>query len=82
MTTRPELLVRITPIFREVFDQPNLVISETLSANEVDEWDSLNHISLIVAIEEEFKGEFSTDELAGMKNIGDLLNVILARKWA
>lgn len=76
MNNNQELIKRITPIFREVFNRADLVVSEELNATQVKEWDSLNHISLIVALEGEFGCEFSTEELAKMQKVGDLLDIL------
>ena len=77
-TMREKILERLTPIFQEVFN-PNVVVIETLDASQVEEWDSLNHIALIIAIEEEFGLEFSTDEIAQMQKVGDLVDILVRR---
>lgn len=67
---------RLNDIFREVFDDDTLQITPEMTANDVDGWDSLSHINLIIAIESEFNIRFSQKELLAYKNIGDLLNGI------
>jgi acyl carrier protein len=65
---------------QEVFDSTFLervVVTPQLSAAEVSEWDSLAHISLIIAVEETFNVKFRTGEVEGTKNVGDLANLIL-----
>lgn len=79
METKENLLKRITPVFQQVFNRPDLVVDHALTATQVEEWDSLNHISLIVALEEKFGFEFSTEELAGMQNVGDFLDVLVKK---
>jgi len=54
-------------------------VSRSMTAVDVAEWDSLNHINLIVAIEREFKIKFTTAEVAGLKNAGDLIDLILRK---
>ena len=66
----------ITPVFREVFDAPQLVLSPTLSANDVKNWDSLNHITLIVELESLTHLQFTTDELANLRNVGDFVQLL------
>lgn len=66
-------------IFREVFDDDAIAITPQMTANDVEGWDSLSHITLIVAIEIKFKIEFNRKELRGFKNVGDLLNAISAK---
>ena len=70
---------RLTSTFQKVFHDPSLEISRSMTANDVEDWDSLTHINLIVAIEREFKVKFTTGEVSALKNVGDLMDVI-ARK--
>ncbi len=62
----------LTEVFRTVFDQPELVLRDNMTAEDVENWDSLNHIDLIVAIEKKFKIKFTTREVTGLKTVGDL----------
>lgn len=66
---------KLEVIFREVLD-PALVLSDDLDASQVPAWDSLNHITLIVEIEEKFGVELTTDELAGLLNVGDMIDLL------
>ncbi|WP_306536938.1 acyl carrier protein [Geobacter sp.] len=72
MTTKE----RLNAIFCEVFDDETIEIRSEMTANDVDGWDSLSHINLVVAIEAKFKMKFSQKELQSFKNIGDLLKGI------
>ncbi len=65
-------LQALTGVFREVFDNPGLVLHDGMTAADVENWDSLNHIDLIVAIERKFKIKFTTREVASLKTVGDL----------
>lgn len=67
---------RLTPIFREVFDNDAIVVSPGMTAAEVEEWDSLTHIRLMVAIEQAFGLRFSTAEISSFKNVGELARCI------
>lgn len=69
-------LERLNAIFCEVFDDDGLKISPKMTANDVDGWDSLSHVNLIVAVETAFKIRFNQKELLTFKNIGDLLGCI------
>jgi acyl carrier protein len=62
----------LTDVFRAVFDQPELVLRDEMTAADVENWDSLNHIDLIVAVERKFKIKFTTREITGLKTVGDL----------
>lgn len=74
-----ELLVRLNEIFCEVFDDDDIKITPEMTANDVDGWDSLSHVNLIVAIETKFNILFSQKELLTFKNVGDLLNCIRSK---
>ncbi len=72
------LIARLQPIFRDILD-PNLVLTEDLDASKVPQWDSLNHISLVVAIESEFGIELSAEELATLRNVGDMARLLAVK---
>ncbi len=74
-----QLFEKLTKIFHEVFANPNLVLSETLTANDVDSWDSLTHMILITEIETAFAVKFKLKELNKMKNVGDLVEIITTK---
>ena len=77
--TNDEILERLTVIFRDVFDDDALEISEWTAAHSVNGWDSLTHINLIVAVEKAFHITFTTKEVQGLSNVGDLLRLIARR---
>ena len=66
-------------IFRDVLDDEEIVLTDTTTADDVDEWDSLSHIQLIVAVEKAFKVKFTSKEILSWKNIGELVESILTR---
>ncbi len=70
---------RLSSIFRDVFDDESLVLRDDLTAEDVDNWDSLTHINLIVAIEKAFRIRFTTSEVSGLKNVGDLEALVSAK---
>ena len=63
----------LKPIFREVFENDTLEITEQTVAADIEEWDSINHIYLIVAIEKKFKVKFTTTKIQNRKSVGDIL---------
>lgn len=69
-----QIFGRLTPIFHEVLDNESIVLSRDLSADEVDEWDSLTHIRLIVAVEQAFQVSFPSMEIADLQNVGDMVD--------
>ncbi|MBW6512826.1 MAG: acyl carrier protein [Desulfuromonadaceae bacterium] len=66
----------LEPVFHEVFDDDTIELRAEMTADEVDGWDSLSHVNLIVAIESKFKIRFSQKELLTFRTVGDLLNSI------
>ena len=69
----------LAQIFEDVFDEDSIEITPELSAKDVDGWDSLTHIRLILTIEKAFKIKFSTSEIGKLQNVGDLVTLIGAR---
>lgn len=70
------LMDTLTEVFRMVFDDDSIVIAPETTANDIDGWDSLSHVNLIIAVEARFRVRFSQKELLTLKNVGDLLNMI------
>lgn len=77
--TREDILKKLNIIFQDVFDDNGLIITEKTSAFDIDEWDSFNHINLIVATEREFKIKFQVGEPQKMKNVGEMIDIIFER---
>ena len=75
-----EVVLRLTEVFRMVFDNENLMLSENLTANDVENWDSLTHMVLISAIENKFDIKFKLKELNKLRNVGDLISIILTKQ--
>jgi acyl carrier protein len=71
-----QLHSQVTDTMREVFGEPELVITDAMQAGDVEAWDSLNHINLIVALEKNFRIRFTTGEIKNLRNVGDLLALI------
>ena len=78
--SRQEIYVKLTPLFQDVFDDDDVVPNDTLSAHDVDEWDSLSHIRLIVAIEGDFAMKFTTAELSTLENVGQMVGLIESKQ--
>ncbi len=74
-----EIYARLNDVFRDVFDDYEIVISPETTAADVDGWDSLNHIRLILSVSREFGIQFSASEVANFKNVGDLVTAITRR---
>ncbi len=79
MSEPKDLQPRLTRVFREVFDDDALEITATTSADDIDAWDSLMHITLVLAVEREFKVRLSAAEAGLLANVGELQKLIVAR---
>ncbi len=77
--TQEEVLNILQNIFRDVFDEDDLVIEGSTNAEDIEDWDSLNHINLISATEKELKITFALGELAGLKDVAAMIDLILEK---
>ena len=77
--TKQILLVRINEIFRDIFDDEELEIQYSTNSSDIEDWDSLNHINLVVAIESEFNIKFDLEELSNLKNVGAMIELIIIK---
>ena len=75
--TREEVYERLNAVFADVFDDDALTVSDETTAADVDGWDSLMHITLIDAVEEEFDISFDMKTIVKLKNVGEMVDVIL-----
>ena len=71
-----DTLSEIQEIMRDIFDLDDLVITDNTSAEDIEEWDSLSHVRLIVAIEQKFRFKFTNKEIESLKHVGDLVKVV------
>jgi acyl carrier protein len=76
MMAKPETIAKMLPVFHEVFDDDTLVIMPATSAGDVEGWDSLSHIRLMVAIESVFDVRIRASEAAKLNNVGELADLI------
>jgi len=74
--TNDEILAELQEIFRDILDQPDLVLTPESNANNVEDWDSLAHINLVTSIEKKYKIKFALGELQELKNVGDMIDLI------
>lgn len=77
--TREDVFDRLNEIFRDFFDDETIMLTEETTADDIDEWDSLEHVNLIVAIEDSFDMKFTMGEVTTMKNVGAMVDIILDR---
>lgn len=76
---RSEVTNKLTTIFRSIFGDDSLVLSNELTANDVDQWDSLTHMLLITEIENGFSIKFKLKDLNKMRNVGDMIDIIQSK---
>lgn len=74
--SKDSILERLQDIFRDIFEEDDLVINETTDASTIEAWDSLAHINLLAAIQSDFSISFSIDEITDIKNVGDMIDNI------
>ena len=70
---------KLTKVFREVFDDDSIELTPETTANDIDDWDSIEHINLIAAVEDAFGMRFQMREVSGMKNVGEMVQIIESR---
>lgn len=76
---KEEILQQVNEIFIDVLDNEDIVLNEGTTAKDVEDWDSLTHIQLVVAIEKHFKVKFTALQIQQWKNVGDMCSDILSR---
>ena len=73
------IYAKLTDIFHDVFDDEGIIVTPQLTADDVDEWDSLTHIRLVVAVEKKFGLKFSAAEVGRLKNVGEFVSLIQSK---
>ena len=74
-----EVFDRLNRVFRDVFDDETIRVTPNTTADDIDDWDSLEHITLISAVEREFRMKFKMGEISSMKNVGELARIVMER---
>ena len=74
--SREEIMDKVTEIFRDVFDDESLTISDNTNSDDIEDWDSLEHIALIVSMEKEFHMKFDIKEVNKLENVGEMIDLI------
>lgn len=77
--TREEIFEALDEVFQDEFDDESIHVTEVTVSDDIEDWDSLEHINLIVAIERRFNMKFTMGEVTGMKNVGEMVDIILQR---
>ena len=75
-----EVISQVNDIFKRELDNDDIEVKYETTANDIEEWDSLTHIQLVVAIEKHFKIRFTSSEIQGFKNVGEMSEAIVKKK--
>ncbi len=76
---KEEIYERLNNVFRDIFDDDSIEVNENTTSNDIEDWDSLEHINLVVAVEQEFGIKFNMNEVTTMKNVGEMVDIIISR---
>lgn len=79
MISEKEIYERLNKVFREVFDDEEITVTAETVADDIEDWDSMMHITLVGAVEDEFGVRFKMGEVSGMKNVGEMAQIIADR---
>lgn len=74
--SREQLMEKMEEIFRDVFEDDAIELTEKMNSADIEGWDSLAQISILAAVQDEFHVKFNIDEIVALKNVGDLVNAI------
>ncbi len=77
--THKEIMEKVQRIFREVFDDDTLVIEDSTNSSDIEDWDSLEHITLVVSMEKEFGLKFDLKEVNELANVGEMVDLIASK---
>ena len=79
MVNKESILLKIEETFQDIFNDKSIKILDTTTAEDIEEWDSFNHINIIMQIEKDFNIKFALGELQELQNVGDMINLILEK---
>ena len=77
--TREEVYENLNEVFQYVFDDDSITVQDETTANDIEDWDSFEHINLVIAVEKRFQVKFTVGEANEMKNVGEMVDIILER---
>ena len=75
--TREEVYERLNRVFRDVFDDEEIELHDETTSDDIEDWDSFEHINLVVAVEDEFSFKIPMGKVITMKNVGEMVDIIL-----
>ena len=77
--TREEVYETLNGVFQDVFDDERITVNDETTSDDIEDWDSLEHINLIAAVEQEFGVKFNMGQVVSMKNVGEMVDIILSQ---
>lgn len=77
--SRDEIFETLNEVFRDVFDDESIEVNETTTSEDIEDWDSLEHINLLAAVELEFGMKFNMGQVVTMKNVGEMADIIASQ---
>lgn len=77
--TREDVYEKLNEVFQDVFDDEDISVNDYTTADDIEDWDSLEHINLVVAVEKKFSIKFNMGEVNAFKNVGEMVDIILKR---
>lgn len=77
--SREEIYKKLNDVFRDVFDDDSITVNDATTSADIDGWDSLEHINLISAVEQEFGIHFGMGQIVSMKNVGEMVDIIASK---
>lgn len=77
--SREEIYEKLNTVFRDVFDDEEITVNDDTTADDIEDWDSLEHINLVVAVEKKFNIKFNMGEVNKFKNVGEMVDIIMTR---
>lgn len=76
---REEIFTKLNEVFRDVFDDEKIAVNDATTADDIEDWDSLEHVNLIVAVQNAFGVKFNIGQVNSMQNVGEMVDIILQK---
>lgn len=76
---RDQVFEKLNEVFRDVFDDESICVNDSTTSNDIEDWDSLEHINLLAAVEQEFGVKFNMGQVVSMKNVGEMADIIVSQ---
>ena len=77
--TREQMLEKVESIFRDIFDEDELTVVDSTNSDDIEDWDSLNHINLVTSIERAFEIKFTLEELTNLADVGAMIDLMIRK---